>query len=185
MAETMVTLLLGGGIDSAALIPFYQARGSALHVVHFDYGQPSAAAERRAAQGICRHYKMALTEHKLGITLVCESSEYRGRNALLLMAAAGSEPDPSSVAIGIHAGTPYYDCSAAFLRDMNRLFDGYFGGTLPVEAPFIDFDKREVCTFAREAGVPIDLTFSCERTSGAPCGECLSCQDRDACLERT
>jgi 7-cyano-7-deazaguanine synthase len=124
-----------------------------------------------------------LATRKLGIALLNEHGEYRGRNGLLVIAAAGSEPVPSSVAIGIHAGTPYYDCSPAFLRDINHLFDGYFGGTLSVEAPFIEFDKRDVCTFAREAGVPIDLTFSCERTSGAPCGECLSCQDREACLE--
>ena len=182
--ELAVKLLLGGGIDSAALIPFYQNRGVALRAVHFNYGQPSAVAERRAARAICRHYKVPLVTHKLGISLACESGEYRGRNALLLMAAAGSEPSPSSVAIGIHAGAPYYDCSEAFLREINRLFDGYFGGTLPVEAPFVGFDKEGVCAFAREADVPFDLTFSCERTSGAPCGECLSCRDRIACLER-
>src|SRR5262245_14955475 len=128
MAETAVKLLLGGGIDSASLIPFYRTRGAALNAVHFDYGQPSATAERRAVRAICRRYRVPLTTHKLGVSLACECGEYRGRNALLLMAAAGSEPVPSSVAIGIHAGAPYYGCSPAFLRDINRLFDGYFGG---------------------------------------------------------
>lgn len=179
-----VRVLLGGGIDSAALIPFYQTRGAALHAVHFDYGQPSVTAERRAVRAICRHYEVPLATHKLGIALPSEHGEYRGRNGLLLIAAAGSEPVPSSVAIGVHAGAPYYDCSPAFLRDINRLFDGYFGGTLSVEAPFVDFDKRDVCAFAREIELPLDLTFSCERTSSAPCGECLSCRDREACLER-
>jgi 7-cyano-7-deazaguanine synthase len=155
-----------------------------LRAIHFDYGQPSALAERRAVRTICRHYKVPLAARNLGISLACESGEYRGRNALLLMAAAGSEPVTTSVAIGIHAGTPYYDSSAAFLRDINRLFDGYFGGTLPVEAPFVGFDKRDVCAFARKVRVPLDLTFSCERTSDTPCGECLSCRDREACLER-
>jgi 7-cyano-7-deazaguanine synthase len=179
-----VKLLLGGGLDSTALIPFYQTRGAALHAVHFDYGQPSAAAERRAARAICHHYKVPLATHKLGIALPCVHGEYPGRNALLLIAAAGLEPVPSSIAIGIHAGTPYYDCSPAFLRDVTRLFDGYFGGILPVEAPFVDFGKHEVCAFARSVGVPLDLTFSCERSGGEPCGSCRSCLDREACLAR-
>lgn len=177
-------MLLGGGIDSAALIPFYQARGVALRAVHFDYGQPSATAERRAVRALCHHYEVPLTTHKLGIALLSEHGEYRGRNGLLLIAAAGLEPVPSAVAIGIHDGTSYYDCSPVFLRDINRLFDGYFGGTLSVEAPFVDFHKRDVCSFAREIDLPLDLTFSCERTSGTPCGHCLSCRDREACIER-
>jgi 7-cyano-7-deazaguanine synthase len=184
LVKNTVKLLIGGGIDSAALIPFYQSRSAVLHAVHFDYGQPSASAERRAVRAICRHYRMPLDTQKLGIPLPSEHGEYRGRNGLLLIAAAGLNPVPSAVAIGIHAGTSYYDCSPAFLRDINRLFDGYFGGMLSVEAPFVDFDKRDVCGFAREVDVPLALTFSCERTSRAPCGECLSCRDRDACLER-
>ena len=66
-----------------------------------------------------------------------------------------------------------------------RQYGGNFGGPILKSKAsfFIDFDKRDVCAFARKAGVPLDLTFSCERTSDTPCGECLSCRDREACLE--
>lgn len=184
MGERTVTLLLGGGIDSTALIPFYRDRGVTHRAAHFDYGQPSAAAERRAGRAICRHYAVPLATYSLGVALAAEDGEYRGRNALLLFAAAGLDPPPSAIAIGIHAGTPYYDCSEVFLRDIRRLFDGYFGGAVSVEAPFIAFGKQQVCEFARRAGVPLDLTFSCERRSAAPCGACPSCLDRRAYLGR-
>jgi 7-cyano-7-deazaguanine synthase len=106
--------------------------------------------------------------------------EFSGRNAVLLLAAGALMPASASLVLGIHSGTPYYDCTNAFLDDVNRLFDGYFGGTMPVDAPFVGFGKHQVYEYAQRAHVPLDLTFSCERTSGAPCGDCPSCLDREA-----
>jgi 7-cyano-7-deazaguanine synthase len=175
-----VLVLLGGGLDSTALIPFYQDRGAPVHGIHFDYGQPSCTGERHAALAICEHYSVPLSTIALGVSPICHGGEYRGRNALLLFAAASLSPGPNSLAIGIHAGVPYYDSSPAFIHDLNRLFDGYFAGTTRVEAPFITLTKSDVYALTLQAGVPIDMTFSCERRSDAPCGECLSCRDREA-----
>jgi 7-cyano-7-deazaguanine synthase len=173
---------MSGGIDSAALVPFYQTRDVDLCALHFDYGQPTAEAERRAVEAICEHYALTLAIQSFGIPLPCETGEFRARNALFLIAAAAIEPGSSAIAIGIHAGTPYYDCSEAFVEDLRRVFDGYFGGSVSIDAPFLAFDKRHICEFARRAEVPLDLTFSCERTNDAPCGECPSCRDRLAYL---
>lgn len=174
--------LLGGGIDSTCLVSYYQSRGVSLRAIHFDYCQPGAVAERRAARAVCRHYSIALTTQALPSSPVRDGGEYPGRNALLLFAAAAICREPTPLAIGIHAGTPYYDCSEAFLRHVNLLFDGYFGGIARVVAPFLEFDKQAICEYARTNGVPLQLTFSCERTSGAPCGRCASCLDREAFL---
>jgi 7-cyano-7-deazaguanine synthase len=182
MSKRTISLLMSGGIDSAVLVPFYRARDVSIHGLHFDYGQLSARAERRAVNAICTHYALPLTIQKLGFSLPCDAGEFRARNALLLLAAAALEPNSSAIAIGIHAGTPYYDCSDAFLGDMRRMVDGYFGGTVSLEAPFLAFDKQHICEFACRTGVPIDLTYSCERTSDGPCGECPSCRDRQARL---
>ncbi len=185
MGARSVSLLLSGGIDSTALVPFYLARGDELRAIHFDYGQPSAQAERRAARAVCKYYGLQVTIQELGFPLPCVTGEYRARNALLLLSAAALDAGASAIAIGIHDGTPYYDCSEAFVQDTNRVLEGYFGGAVFVEAPFLEFDKRRVCEFALHAEVPLGLTFSCERASGTPCGECASCQDRRIYLERS
>jgi 7-cyano-7-deazaguanine synthase len=176
--EDEVFLLMGGGLDSTALIPFYHDRNRTVRGIHVDYGQPSAAGERRAALAVCQHYALPFHPLDLGLSLACQQGEYRGRNALLLLAAVSLAPAPRSVAIGIHAGVPYYDTTATFLADINRLFDGYTSGAAHAEAPFLEFSKADVYAYGLHAGVPFNLTFSCERSSGPPCGVCPSCQDR-------
>ena len=98
---------------------------------------------------------------------------------MFLLGAAGILDSTSArLSLGIYAGTPFYDCSVPFLDDVQRLFDGYFGGTVRVEAPFVEFTKRDVFDFCLCHQVPVDLTFSCERQSAYPCGECRSCEER-------
>ena len=81
-------------------------------------------------------------------------------------------------AIGIHSCTPYYDCSQSFVNDIQRLFDGYFNGSIQVEAPFLELTKGEILSLCDKLKVPVEITYSCERSSDIPCGECLSCIDR-------
>ncbi|MGI8405999.1 MAG: 7-cyano-7-deazaguanine synthase [Thermomicrobiales bacterium] len=178
--DSGLTLLLGGGIDSTTLIPFYLRRDVPIRGIHFDYGQASLTGELRAVRAICCHYSVPLQTIRLGFPLSSRNGEYRGRNALLALAAASLATRPHSVAIGIHAGVPYYDSSATFVADLNRLFDGYFDGVATVQAPFTDFTKAQVYAFAVQSQVPIELTFSCERRSDGPCGACPSCRDREA-----
>lgn len=183
MSRRTVTLLVSCGIDSSTLVPFYRDRAEIdIRALHVNYGQPSARAERKAVMAICAHYDLPLVIHRLGFSIPCERDEYRARNALLLLAAAALETESAAIAIGIHAGTSYYDCSDVFIEDLRRVLDGYFGGAISIEAPFLKFEKRHVCEFARRSGVPLKLTFSCERTSATPCGECPSCLDRQAHL---
>jgi 7-cyano-7-deazaguanine synthase len=150
-----------------------------LRAVHFDYGQPSAEGERRAVLEIAKHYAVPIDQIKFGLPITNVRGEYLCRNAMFLLGAASILNSASArLALGIHTGTPFYDCSVPFLDDVQRLFDGYFGGTVQVEAPFAEFTKRDVFDFCVRNHVPIDLTFSCERQSAYPCGECRSCKER-------
>jgi 7-cyano-7-deazaguanine synthase len=63
---------------------------------------------------------------------------------------------------------------------MQRVLDGYHGGTMYVEAPFLEFSKRDIFDYCLDNGVPVGLTFSCERGSDRPCRQCASCKDRMA-----
>jgi len=44
----------------------------------------------------------------------------------LLGAASILNNTSARLSLGIHAETPFYDCSVPFLNDVQRLFDGYF-----------------------------------------------------------
>lgn len=180
-SDAQVNLLLGGGIDSAALIAFYISRGSTVQGIHFNYNQPSFEGERCAVLALAQYYNISLNTIDLGLKIACTQGEYHCRNATLLLASASILPTKQSrFAIGIHAGTPYYDCSQAFLEDIQRILNGYFAGSVQVEAPFIEFTKKDIFKYCQIAKVPIEITFSCERHGAIPCGECPSCLDRRA-----
>ncbi|MBD2186430.1 7-cyano-7-deazaguanine synthase [Aerosakkonema funiforme] len=178
-SDAQINLLLGGGIDSSALIAFYLARGATVRGIHFNYGQPSLDGERRSILALSQHYAIPLTTVDLGLSIVSAQGEYHCRNATLLLAAASIFPAKQGrFSIGIHSGTSYYDCSKIFMADIQRIFDGYFGGCIQVEAPFLEFTKADIFNFCTLAQVPVELTFSCERRGDFPCGQCSSCLDR-------
>jgi 7-cyano-7-deazaguanine synthase len=177
-------ILLGGGMDSAALLPFYLSRDVEVRGVHFDYGQPSARGERRSVLALARHYDVPVETQSLGLALASTRGEYHCRNALIVLAAASVALRAQlGIAIGIHADSPYYDSTPAFVGDVQRLLDGYHGGTVRVEAPFLEFSKQDVFDYCLESGVPVNLTFSCERRSDRPCRQCASCKDQMALNE--
>lgn len=174
-----VNLLMSGGIDSTALVAFYLSRDVLVKGFHFNYGHPSFAAEKRAVEKISSHYKISVSTIDLGLSIASNKGEYYCRNATLLFSAASISSSKSArFAIGIHKGTPYYDCSNAFVDDIQRIFDGYFNGSVQIEAPFLELTKGEILSLCNELKVPVEITYSCERNSDSPCGECLSCIDR-------
>ena len=155
-----------------------------MRALFVDYGQAPAAAEDRATAAVASHY--GIERHRLQLDgLFFGSGEIRARNAFLLHVALLAFPrQTGTIALGIHGGTPYRDCSESFVDTMRRSFDFHTGGAISVSAPFVAMDKTGVFGIARELGVPIDLTHSCEE-SESPCGACLSCQDREVLLARS
>jgi 7-cyano-7-deazaguanine synthase len=106
--------------------------------------------------------------------------EIPGRNALLVhLALATAGRDPAVLMLGIHAGTPYRDCTPAFVDAMQASLDFHRDGTLQLAAPFVTWSKSEVYAYARDAAVPLALTYSCEAGTVPPCGACRSCRDRE------
>jgi 7-cyano-7-deazaguanine synthase len=174
-----VLLLLSGGIDSCALVHYYLSKNYKVKALHFDYGQPSKSSERQAVESIAKHYKIDVQVATLGFSLNQRNGEFIGRNSLFIFIAANLLPvDVSKISIGIHSSTPYYDCSQSFIEDCKNILDGYFAGSVIIEAPFINFTKAQIYEYCVREGVPINLTYSCERGYEEPCGECLSCIDR-------
>ncbi|WP_436626165.1 7-cyano-7-deazaguanine synthase [Sorangium sp. So ce136] len=159
----------------------YRHRSASVSALFVDYGQPAAAQEHAAGNRVALHYEVPLVAvgcHGLGRV---GAGYVRARNALLLQIALAAAPfDAGHIAIGLHAGTPYADCSPSFVVEMQRCFDIYCDGKIRVVAPFLDEDKPAIVAFCHDRGVPIDLTYSCERGTTPACGACLSCLDRKA-----
>ena len=174
-------VLLSGGIDSAACLAFCLKRGFRVNCLHISFGQPALREERTAAVRLARHFGVSLTLLRWLGASEFAAGEIAGRNAFLLFAALTEiNSDAGILAIGIHAGTPYYDCSQVFMSSMQSVFDGYCDGRVRLSAPFAEWSKADVFAFCRSEEVPVGLTYSCERGTLPPCGDCMSCRDRRA-----
>lgn len=174
-------MLLSGGIDSTACVDFYLSQGMAVEGRHFSYGQASAKQEEQAAEAVARHYGIRLIRTSCVGVRSKGHGLILGRNAFLLFAALlESQRSPLLLAIGIHSGTDYYDCSPGFVSSVQQVFDGYTEGTVRVAAPFLAWSKQDIWHFCAQRGVPVHLTYSCERGAEQPCGVCRSCRDLES-----
>lgn len=179
-APTSVLVLLSGGVDSSCCVTFYLAQRLTVECLFVDYCHAAANAERRAARAIAKHYGVVL--HEMTITGLPPRSSglIPARNALLICTALASvAPTTGLVAIGIHGGTPYPDCTPQFVSACQSLTDIYTDGRVKIAAPFAEWTKGDLYTYAGEVGVPVVQTYSCEAGASEPCGDCLSCKDRD------
>ena len=172
-------LLLSGGIDSTACLAFYLKEEFNVECFHISFGQPGSRHERAAAERVARHFDVPLTILRWSGSANFVAGEIVGRNAFFFLGALIEIGETKGIlATGIHAGTPYFDCSQEFLSSLQTVFDGYCDGRVRLAAPFIEWSKQQVFAFCESEGVPIDLTYSCEKGRDQPCGKCLSCRDR-------
>jgi 7-cyano-7-deazaguanine synthase len=173
-----VTLLLSGGLDSAACLHYYRDLGYQVSPLFVDYQQPARRRERRAATALADHYGLTLNELACAPLAIPSAGLIAGRNGFLLFAAAVWSQQRSVVlGIGLHAGTPYGDSSEAFLSGIDGLVAASSQDRQRVDAPFIKWSKGQIWRYALDSAVPVDLTYSCE-TAEDPCGSCASCLDR-------
>ena len=175
------TMLMSGGIDSAACGCLLQKQGFAVRGVFIDYGQAAVGPERRAVAALAAHLGMPLDVLRVSGAAPFSSGELTGRNAFLMLAALFlTRQRTGLLAIGVHAGTPYYDCSPPFIASMTRLVSDQTDGQITVVAPFLTWQKGDVLQYFVSVGLPIELAYSCEAGAEPPCGTCASCRDRQA-----
>lgn len=187
-----MTVLTSGGLDSAACLAYYRARGDATKSVWVNYGQAAARSERRAARRVATHYRVPFVPMELrGISWApsaARPSEYPARNLTLAALGLNVTRGPGLVALGVHAGSGYADCSEGFATRLDDLAALLTEGLVRVECPFLTWSKLDVAGWAHQAGVPSHLTYSCERGSEPPCGGCEKCLERsqvEAILSRS
>ena len=175
------TVLLSGGIDSTTCIAYYLGQGFHVDALFVDYGQPATTREMQAAKSVSAHFGVPLKVVRLNGTSKKGPGLIIGRNAFLLLTSLLEfTPNAGIIALGIHTGTRYRDCTPLFVRKMQGIFDICTGGTTQIGAPFLNWGKGDVWAFALSRKVPLSLTYSCERGLPQPCGSCNSCLDLEA-----
>lgn len=179
MNSSSVLILCSGGIDSTALIHYYKNQGLNVSGLHFQYQQLNDISESEAIEKISNYYSVSIKIARFCFPMKVKNHEYFCRNALFVLAATSFLPENFyRIAIGIHSGTPYYDCTKSFIIDCQRMLDGYFGGTIYIEAPFLNLAKNQIYDYCYQQNIPLDLTYSCENQNYDECGVCPSCLDR-------
>ena len=175
-----VLVLVSGGLDSTACLHFYLDFGRPPEAFFINYGQPAARREKVAAKLVCDYYKVPLRIFRLPAPSISTPGFITGRNLFLGAAALLLKPDSVRViAMGIHAGTGYPDCTPEFLQRLQALYDLSSNNYVLITAPFIDWTKAEIWEYCYINKIPVELTYSCELGTDPPCGSCLSCRDRE------
>ena len=181
-------VLLSGGIDSSCCVAFYRRMEHSVTGVFVDYGQPVRAREEQSAKAISNYYSIPLHVIRCSGLGAEFQGEIPGRNAFLVFAGLLYHPSFSGLlALGIHGGVTYYDCSEHFTAQLSSLLSGYRDGKVVLATPFLQWSKQKVYELSAELAVPVSLTWSCEVGPFEACGRCLSCKDRehlDVCAQK-
>jgi 7-cyano-7-deazaguanine synthase len=183
VASRGAAVLLSGGIDSAVVLALLASSGREVSAIWIDYGQPAAAAEREASKVIASSYGVAWSELAVAGLVPPVAGEFPGRNDVLVAVGVAAAPG-RSLAIGVHAGTDYADCSPPWVSGWQAMLTVEHHGAVCLLAPLADLTKAQVYALARQLGVPTGLTHSCE-AAAVPCGSCSSCADRRMLDART
>ena len=170
-------ILASGGVDSSTLIWLSAQQGLRPTALFVDFGQPAAEAENEAVENICDSLGVPWRVARYSGANI-DAGEIRGRNAFLLHLALLEFPSSSGVvALGIHAGTGYRDCSPEFMAVMQNSYEFHSRGAINATAPFLNWTKQDIFCLASNLNVPFALTHSCE-ADNHPCRQCQSCLDR-------
>ena len=156
-----------------------QQTGLDVRGLFVDYGQAAARFEERASTTLANHFDIPLTRICIRHDRTFGSGEIVGRNLLLISTAVTFAPvSRGLIVIGVHAGTPYYDCSSGFVRSVATSIEEVSDGKFSVLAPLSALVKKEIFEYALKWKLPCESAYSCEQGMEIGCGVCLSCQDQ-------
>lgn len=181
----MITVLLSGGVDSAALLTLAKTKDDDVRAVFVDYGQRPWREEALASQRIADALAVELVstqafldvqEMNVGVG-VPGPRIVPNRNLVLLGIAANHHPDADEIWLGATAEDhEYRDCSEQFAINASVALG------ITVRVPLSRKTRADVLELADELGAPIRHAWSCYEPirlpaeKSKPCGECNSCK---------
>ena len=177
-----ILVLFSGGIDSTACLSYYLFNGYSPCAIWVDYGQAAKDGEFNAVQAIASQFGVPLKiveVNGLHWYLDDTEDELRGRNLLLgSIGVCSFQASHGLIAMGIHQGSHYRDCSVEFQTELETLVRTVSDGRIAMDFPFGKLTKVDVAAFCKKRRVPVNLTYSCLEGSIPPCGNCVACRDR-------
>jgi 7-cyano-7-deazaguanine synthase len=141
---------MSGGIDSMACAHFLIGQSFKVSGLFVDYGQSACPPEQTAVSAVAKSLRIPLERASFVSKRRYGAGEIPGRNGLLTMAAlAVCSPNTRIIGMGIHSGTPYYDCSPAFADRIDALVQEYTSGLTRYLAPFLSWTKQDIFEYCR------------------------------------
>lgn len=176
--EKRALVLFSGGIDSSACIHYYKKLGYIVTGLFVNYGQKAYEQEKLAVESLAEFFNIKIQEIYISSNQMINNGIIQGRNNLLLsIAFMNFQHSNGLISLGIHAGTHYPDCSKEFIQQAQSIVDLYSNGSIIIDCPFIEMNKREIFEYCLNNNIPLNRTYSCENGSKQPCGKCSSCKD--------
>src|SRR5258708_2335081 len=158
--QTQATVLLSGGLDSIACAHFLQQRGLTVRGLFIDHGQVAARREAAASAALAEWLAIPIEGCALSNTHRLGAGELLGRNAMLIFNALFLSQGVSGLlALGIHAGVPYFDCSEAFIVSAGGGGGGPAGGRGVFGSPLLALSRKKVFHFFLKVRLPVSLAF--------------------------
>jgi len=172
---------MSGGLDSYACALLFKSQGLSVRAFFIDYGQAAAKHEKNSARQIASELDIPICEITVASDYAFGAGEVVGRNLFLISAAIFlGKVGNGILGIGIHAGTPYADCSNTFFTAANTAVSLQTNEQVSLIAPFLEWSKFQIFQYLQAQGASLDRTYSCESGTSPPCGSCASCRDREA-----
>lgn len=193
-----VLLLASGGLDSTTVA--YQLASERVDVVpmFFDYGQHCVEVEwnrvnevlpagmrrpeRNDISDMFRGSQSRLIrEADLWNEEVKDEDLYIPYRTMLFFAAAAARAQTIGI-LDVYTGfinsnhAKEIDCTSAFMNSLDGLTSSI--GSVRFHSPFRYSSKADVARAARQLGVPIGRTYSCQASGQFPCGACPNCVER-------
>ncbi|MFW6146223.1 MAG: 7-cyano-7-deazaguanine synthase [Planctomycetota bacterium] len=214
MAKRLSVVLASGGIDSTVAAALAAQHGP-LALLHLEYGQQAAGAERQAFEAVCEwlepmHQQVVSLGDWAGVadspllrpdgrlndattagsSLLADSFVPMLSAAMLCRAAAWAYTlGAGRVLWGASLDNPSNDpgnADAARLIAWQVIQRSLPGETAPVlEAPLAQYTKAAVAALAADLDVPLEVTWSCLRAGPEPCRRCIGCVARAKALAAT
>ena len=179
----MNTLLLSGGMDSAAILVEHEID----LCLFVDYGQPANVEEARASEQLAELYGIEWRRVSIANAVRLDRMEDEsgvagprivpGRNLILLALAASWTSAPGAVYVGccFDDQLAYPDCGEPFLTRATMTLQTGYG--VRIEAPLLMQTKNDIRKILAKHHRAYKLCWSCYTpVDGEPCLECDSCR---------
>jgi len=198
-------LLCSGGLDSTTVAYWLLEQKVPFQPLFFDYGQHCVEKEWNTLEMVLPRASIVLPVLRVDISAIYRDSTsrlisepdlwsehvdaedlYIPYRTLLFFSASACIAQTRGCAT-VYSGfinsnhAKELDCSATFLNGLDALSRNV--GPVRFEMPFRNWSKVDVVKRARELGVPIGETYSCQLFSDVPCGACPNCVERLNAIE--